>query len=337
MEADTTVTSVEELLRTLKEALGMKRIPKNSDLPLYFFYCYKLAHPNPAKGGTLRASFKPLRVSKTTPSTRVIKEVLGLHTKDYDKYFRAFCEFSFSGGWNWKSGRMRDLKAWTPLAHSVFGPCSFDIPDAFLRRMKTGAGQKIVESPHPILLGDILHPQQWYFNSEKSPHRMYHLLQNLSKDDKRRLFAGCVDVDIASCFASIWWNELGGRDCELDNAWLLNPEHREELYRVLLSDPVLGLKDKEEAKEVRSKLFSDNSTFKVQWLKDLHTAILERVREEDTTCHELFTRHERRIIERLSQCGQVALWMHDGIIFRSCDEKALIQAAGPHILEIEKW
>lgn len=280
-------------------------------------------------------------MSKTGPQSMVMQRILQLKTRDYRPYEEAFVVWSFSGTWNKDHGRARELKRWTHAAHDLFGRCTFPIPDEFLIRLKQGGLARVVPSPHMIDIRGILHPQQWYHTTASSPHRHYHSLQNLSKPVRSVLFRGLIDVDIVSAHGSIWWHELGGKDSTASRAYLLDPEHTEYLLEDLMQ--TFDLKTPAEAKNKRSSLFNERAVVRgeevrsgVPWFDELHDEILSVIRAHRTSGHELFTRYERRIIERLSapDCGDVHHWIHDGALYRSVDETRIRQAAHPHRLQI---
>lgn len=346
------LTDTAGLLKATKAALGMSRVPKNPGIVLYFLHCWRssshptqqsnsstLRHPTqPGNSSTLRdpgdhpnsSTLRDGTQFLKAPCTTYLQGVLGVTIRHYKPYFDAFVVFDKNGDYNHLAGRMRTLKCWTPLADDLFSRCTFEIPVELHRTFyhSTEMAEHLQGTGRPF-----------YHSTATSPHRRYHDNQALPKEDKRVIYKGCTDVDIVSCFSSIWWHEMGGRDCLLPNAWLLNPEFKDDLLELIMT--TFGLESKEKAKVKRSTLFAErhrhSSGTGVEWWDNLHSHILEYVASQGTTCHELFTRHERRVIDRMVQAGAVALLMHDGIIFRQVDHVALRAAAGPHLLKIEQW
>ena len=162
------------------------------------------------------------------------------------------------------------------------------------------------------------------------------------------MFRGAFNVDIISCFTSIWWYDLQGYDCELENAELLHPEHKMRLLEVIKRD--FNVSDNVIAKRIRTKLTSSkrhaNEKTGVVWFDNLREHIIEKTLmwgehnlPEDIimTVHNVFTYLEWQIVERLLEAGEEALLIHDGIIFSELDKKKLIGKAWPHQIKIERW
>lgn len=316
----------------VKAVLCMQRKPRNLNLFWYFLWCYK--QTTSTIGGTLRS-----------PDTTVIKDNFGMKEPDYGPWFSKFCVWRFGGAYNFVNGKKRELKRWTPAAHSLFQkwqhlPIPFDVERLFYRETRD------VHHQLTYTIGGTL-ARPFYHNTSSSPNRWYHPLQNLTAEQKRAAFSGCINIDIVSCFTSIWWYELGGKDCGLERAWLLDPQHKDELYRLLMDD--FGLATVAEAKEKRTSLTSDYRNMHriatgVAWFDALHDRILEDTyrwaREMNLhrpTAHKVFTYLEWKIIEKLLDAGDEVLLMHDGIIFRDVDVPRLKAAAAPHKLKIERW
>jgi hypothetical protein len=187
-----------------------------------------------------------------------------------------------------------------------------------------------------------------YYHRTRNSYRWYHEAQNLTTVQKREVFRGHFNIDIVSCFPSIWWYDLQGYDCELQNAELLFPEHRLELLRIIKRD--FNIEDDKRAKQIRTKLTSSkrHKTEKtgVQWFDNLREHIIEKAKKWGEhnlpegiklTVHNVFTYLEAQIVERLLEAGEEALLMHDGIIFSELDRKKLHGKAWPHQVKIERW
>lgn len=358
------------ILTDVKAALRMQRRPRNLKLFWYFLHCYKQATTTSTIG---------ISLTGRAPNTVIIQQRLGITgAEDYMRWFTEFCTWKRGGAYNFVNGKQRELKRWTPAAHALFGKWShLPIPYEILRSLyretrdipsttssigislrgpeemrhmidtNTDIDEDVyVDEPSPpVGIGDFRRP--FYHNTSSSPNRWYHPLQSLTTAQKKAAFRGHVNVDIVSCFTSIWWFELGGKDCTLQNAWLLHPDHKAELYKLLMTD--FSLTSVEEAKALRVTLTSDYKNKHrvptgIQWFDDLHDQILSDSYKwahynnlQRPTVHKVFTYLEWKIIERMLTAGEEALLMHDGIIFKSVDLARLRKAAAPHKLSIERW
>lgn len=318
----------------VKAVLCMQRKPRGLNLFWYFLWCYKQTSSSTI-GSTLRS-----------PDTLIIQKNLGMKEPDYGPWFSKFCVWRFGGSYNYVNGKKRELKRWTAEACGLFGKWShlevpFNIERLFYRETRD-----ISSSLSTSTIGNTL-ARPFYHNTSSSPNRWYHPLQNLTVEQKKAAFSGCVNVDIVSCYTSIWWYEMGGKDCELPNAWLLSPHHKEEFYKLLMRD--FNLTDRAAAKTLRQTLTSDYRnghfyTSGVEWFDDLHRRILEDCYTYATvndltkpTAHKVFTWLEWCIIERMLEAGDEVLLMHDGIIFRELNIPRLREAAAPYKLDIERW
>ena len=312
----------------------MQRKPRGLNLFWYFLWCYKQTTTSTI-GNTLRS-----------PDTLIIQKNLGMKEPDYGPWFSKFCVWRFGGAYNYVNGKAREIKRWTDEAHALFGKWShlevpFEIERLFYRETRD-----VSSSLSTSTIGNTL-ARPFYHNTSSSPNRWYHPLQNLTTEQKKAAFSGCVNVDIVSCYTSIWWHELGGKDCNLSNAWLLDPQHKDELYRLLMKD--FGLATIAEAKEKRTSLTSDyrnrhRIATGVAWFDALHDRILEdtyrwarEMNLQRPTAHKVFTYLEWKIIERMLHTGDEVLLMHDGIIFKEVDINRMRDAASPHKLKIERW
>jgi hypothetical protein len=352
-----------QIKQDIKALLLMTRVPRSLDIFFYFLWCYRkqqtLLNAPVMKAASI-GKLQPHKNKKTTntasigwslrrkqiellaPSTEVIKNKLGVHTKDYDKYFDAFviwkCKTSSSF-----QGRARTINGWTSGAENLFNKyADLKIP-SYIERL---FHHQTRDTTNTASIGWSL-SKPFYYRTKKS-YRWYHPDQNISTAEKKKIFRGCFNIDIVSCFSSIWWHELGGYDCELENAQWLNPEHKDYFLSIIKRD--FHVYDDERAKRIRSKLFSKkrHHTEKtgVIWYDNLREHIIEKATSwgehnlpEDImlTVHNVFTYLEWQVVERCLQAGKEALLIHDGIIFSELDVKKAAYLASPHKLKVEKW
>jgi len=315
----------------VKAVLCMQRKPRGLSLFWYFLWCYK--SPTSTIGNTLRS-----------PDTLIIQKNLRMKEPDYGPWFSKFCVWRFGGAYNYVNGKKRELKRWTAEADLLFQKWQhltipFDVERLFYRQTRD-------VSPSLSTIGNTL-ARPFYHNTSSSPNRWYHPLQNLTTEQKKAAFSGCVNVDIVSCYTSIWWYEMGGKDCQLPHSMLLHPDHKEELYKLLMRD--FNLTGRAAAKTLRQTLTSDyknghHYSHGVEWFDDLHRRILEDCYTYATvnelgrpSAHKVFTWLEWCIIERMLEAGDEVLLMHDGIIFKECNIPRLRAAAAPYKLQIERW
>lgn len=327
----------------VKASLRMQRKPRHLKVFWYFMWCWKR---DQGKVNTTPTSttIDGTLTHWTTPRTVILKENLDMKDPDYAPWFDTFCVWRFGGAWNYVNGQVRQMKRWSDEADALFSKWShLEVPED-VECLFYPQTRPISHHLTTTIDGTL---RSFYHTTVRSPHRWYHPLQNIPSEQQRQIFKGCINVDIVSCYASIWWHELGGKDCDLDRAWLLNPQHKDEMYRILMRD--FNLKTTEEAKTVRTTLTSDYRNGHryetgVQWFDALHDRILEDVyrwaRENGMrhpTAHKVFTHFEQTVVQRMLTAGDEKLLMHDGVIFSDVDIKTLKDAAAPHIVKIEQW
>jgi hypothetical protein len=293
------------------------------------------------------------------PCTSILQQKLGLTNKKvYEPYFNAFIRFTNSS-WNSLSGRMRDGE-WTEAAHSFFGSfCKGVSIPLDLHRKFFFATE---DFPNITRITDTMDNnlrekpvwEKWcrpfYHSTVRSPHRRYHYLQSLKTEEKKTLFKGCINVDIVSCFQSLWWHELGGKDCTLPFAYLLNPLLKADLHSKIANDFCIEVE--EDIKTMRQMLCSDYrngypTSSGHAWFDILRQGVQSDCLKfglltmgwkfEETNCHRVFTHLEGIVIERMRTVGDEALLMHDGVIYWKTDVDELKKAAHPHLLKVEQW
>ena len=349
----------EELRNTIKLALGLKRLPREAGVNvfLYLTLLYRndhrkqfrelldtmlseLTEDREAIDRSLRAEEDREAIDRSLapavrPCTTFLQEKLGVCTRHYKPYLDAFCMLNSEWQYKGDNPRARELIAWTPKAHEHLADWSERIPVEWEKAFWTRLGFRVsTENLGP--LAQQLQP--FYLSTPRSPNRNYHILQTVSREQKKLLFRGAIDCDIRACFSSIFWWELGGKDCEW--AQIMDPSSTELMDRIRES---FGCDDKG-AKKLRSSLFMEYpnnyeySTGHV-WFDELHHRILGHVRSihPGVRMHVVYTQYERLIREKMAFCGNVQLDMHDGLIYSYCDQEAAIKAVYPHQLKWEQW
>lgn len=334
----------------VKASLRMQRKPRHLKVFWYFLWCWKRDQGKIYNPATKATTIDGRLTHMTTPRTVILKDNLKMIEPDYAPWFDTFCVWRLGGAWNYVNGQVRQMKRWSDEADALFSKWShlkvpYDIEMLFYPSAR-GTTHHLTTT----IDGRLTHEgsvRPFYNNTVNSPHRWYHPLQNMPSELQRQIFKGCVNTDIVSCYASIWWHELGGKDCDLERAWLLNPMHKDEMYRILMRD--FNLSTTEEAKTLRTTLTSDyrnghRYTSGVEWFDALHDRILEDVYRwakdngmRHPTAHKVFTHFEATIVQRMVTAGDEVLLMHDGVVFSDVDVQALKDAAAPHIIKIEQW
>ena len=173
-----------------------------------------------------------------------------------------------------------------------------------------------------------------YHQTDKSP-RYYIWLQNISRENKRDIYNGCIDFDIAACHPTIFWKEvLKGHST---NPYMTTMIEEPEIFLQHLIDnkihnrlyPHITVEDERAAaKNCRSRLFNlrpDGHHRKsgVVWYDNLQDFIINEMSSmgiDDP--HKFFCRHERKIVEvAIDVIGKdhVALLMHDGMICKDIE------------------
>ena len=349
------------LLRAqVKEALGMARLPKDLTTAYYFLHCYRASHrqrDTTAIDNNLARRWE--RDWEQVPCTTVLQNKLDLtNPKVYRPYFDAFIHFT-NDCWNSLSGRMRTGE-WNDAAHELFGRKWVDvvIPLDLLRKFFFATEDyPAIDRIRTAIDNNLALPavakwcRPFYHSTKLSPHRRYHYLQDLKTEAKRILFRGCINMDIVSCFQSLWWHELGGKaysECT-PNGWLLDPARKEKLHKKIAED--FGLDDPVDIKKMRQQLFSNYKnnhfissghvwydTIRLKVVSDCERFACEVMGwEYPTSCHRVFTYLEGVVIERVRSVGDEALLMHDGVIYWRVDVEKLREAALPHLVKVEQW
>lgn len=162
-----------------------------------------------------------------------------------------------------------------------------------------------------------------YYNTAKSK-RLYHWMQNIPKAQKKKIFKGCVDLDLVSAFSNMFLQRVV-KARKLHPAFLQMVQEPKAFLKRIEDENVwtfemkVGIAEKS-AKAMRSRLFSSISVPRigVQWYDDLMLWIRRIFIEEGiSNPHLFFTGIEREImIEaiRLIGADKVKLLMHDGLI-----------------------
>jgi len=202
------------------------------------------------------------------------------------------------------------------------------------------------------LIGD-LYPgadTTMYHQTDKSP-RYYIWMQNLSKEDKKEVYSGCVDFDITACHPTIFYKEvLKGMT---SNAYMKTMIEEPEVFIQHLIDskiynrlyPHITVGDERAAaKDARSRLFNlrpdgHHRLSGVHWYDDLQAYIIKEIDKMSiSNPHQFFCNQERKIVEQaIAHVGaeRVVLLMHDGVILKDvayigslCSELGFITGYG---------
>lgn len=256
-------------------------------------------------------------------------------------------EWKYLGWYNYSSGKQREVKHFLPDAVKFFEEVKasgFEVPQDILRKFYHMTLD--CESSH--LTGIVGGGRRFYHSTSSSPFRWYHPLQQTKKEEQPKVFKGCTNIDIQSCFLSIYWHEMGGKDLSGPTFhYLLNPLFKDDLHKKIEGDFPHS-----DAKVLRNNLTQCNKNGHitltgVQWYDDLHHFVVGHARQwgreilgwdyDECTPHLLFTFLELKLINKLIGCGTPVLRMHDGIIFKDVDIQSLKERAYPHLVKIERW
>ena len=259
----------------------------------------------------------------------------------------------FANGWySYSSGRQREVKRYLPAAIQFFEEVrasGFEVPEDIRRKFYPDSLD--CEMSHLVGRGRREERRSYYHSTTSSPFRWYHPLQQTKKEVQPQVFKGCTNIDVTSCFLSLYWHDMGGKDLTgPEYHWLLNPHFKNELDQKIMID--LKCENIKAAKDMRNNLTQCNTNGHVtmtgvQWYDDLHHFVVDNSRQwgkevlrwdyDERTQHKLFTFLELRLINRLIGCGTPVLRMHDGIIFKDVDIQSLKQRAAPHLVKVERW
>ena len=169
-----------------------------------------------------------------------------------------------------------------------------------------------------------------YTKTEKS-ERYYIWLQNLKREDKKELYAGCSDLDITSAFPNIFWQEICGLSSDNtemslminDPEAFLNKCIDDDVFNKIYAYKGVTINDRDTAKRARSRLFHPPESGRprksgVKWYDDLQTYIISKLKTAGVTdAHLYFTSREQKIVNiAMKVIGEehVVLRMHDGFI-----------------------
>lgn len=314
--------------KELKQLVG-KALGTRSPRTLNIFYAFYRAYTSSMK----RQEQDTISNTLTAwLSTKTLQQKFGLNQNSYKKYFEAFVAEMSEG---YVSGyQSRIITRWTDNWMELMEAVGTDLrlPSEFYRKfydktvdmtdVQREAIRKLMNKTSNKTISNTLRESLdmgFFYSTDDSPFRIYNALQNISKTERRQLFAGNYDVDIESCFSAIAWNILDMKNCDLDYAYLLNPAFKLTLREKIMKELDCDLT---KAKSVVQYLFTNRTdcTMNISWLNRLHREINDRVRAQfnDTinTHHKFFTYHEQQIIEKYvaEQGLVVVLPIHDGFI-----------------------
>jgi hypothetical protein len=257
-------------------------------------------------------------------------------------------EWKYVGWYNYSSGKQREVKRYLPAAIQFFEEVrasGFEVPEDIRRKFY----HSTVDCETYHLAGMVVGGRRsFYHSTSSSPFRLYHPLQQTKKEVQPQVFKGCTNIDITSCFLSLYWHDMGGEVLSgPDYYYLLNPLLKDDLHKKIAESFGEG-----DAKSLRNNLTQTNKNGHitmtgVQWYDDLHHFVVGHARQwgrevlgwdyDECTPHKLFTFLELRLINRLIGCGTPVLRMHDGIIFKDVDIQSLKERAAPHLVKVERW
>lgn len=259
----------------------------------------------------------------------------------------AVVEWKYLGWYNYSSGKQREVKRFLPEAVQFFEQVKssgFEVPEDIRRKFY----HNTLGFETDNLTGIVGGGRRFYHSTSSSPFRWYHPLQQTKKEEQPKVFKGCTNIDIQSCFLSLYWHDMGGKDLSgPEFHYLLNPLLKDDLHKKISESFGEG-----DAKSLRNNLTQCNKNGHititgVQWYDDLHLFVVGHARQwgrdvlgwdyDECTPHKLFTFLELRLINRLIGCGTPVLRMHDGIIFKDVDIQSLKERAAPHLVKVERW
>ena len=286
----------------------MTRVPRNLGAIWCFYYAWKVGHGAYVPDARLRTLGFDLE-ARNTYFNDLVKEFNTTHTEPSPIETISGILRNYIPGY-----RCRVIRHWTPAAQVLFNKfteCNVSIPKSHWERL----GDK-VETVSTDLI-PYLHAGNttYYRNTQNSPFRLYHELQNLRKEERNSLFSGCLDLDIVSCFGSIWWHELDGQGTGLE---LLNPQNS-HMLKCQLACWFPG-RSEQQLKCKRSTLFSGRLTYPPKSAFDaLQARVAEHVSDftGDKFCnhHKLYTQVESGLMNRIYAIAPPILKIHDGAIF----------------------
>jgi hypothetical protein len=309
---------------------------------MYWYHCYCEMYNLMGRGREEREDIHIPRPNLSRFCDRFT--ISGRDTKAIDN---VVVEWKYVGWYNYSSGKQREVKRFLPPAIQFFEEVrssGFEIPEDILRKFYHSTLD--CETIHLMGMG-VGGSRRFYHSTSSSPFRLYHPLQQTKKEDQPQVFKGCTNIDITSCFLSLYWYDMGGKDLNgPEYYYLLNPNLKDDLHKKI-AESFEG-----DVKSFRNNLTQTNKNGHitmtgVKWYDDLHHFVVGHARQwgrevlgwdyDECTPHKLFTFLELRLINRLIGCGTLVLRMHDGIIFKDVDIQALKERATPYLVKVEKW
>lgn len=311
----------DEVKNLVKSILGMSKRPRNLGAIWCFFNAWNVGKGSYVPYNRLRELgfdhshrdfyFNTFVKTFKQTDTNPIESIRGILSNDYTPGYRC-----------------RIIESWKPVAQQLFDKfveLNVTIPKSHWEKCRN----KVEDVSKDLL--PYLQPGHvtYYRNTSGSPFRLYHEVQNVKKEERNKMFSGCLDLDIVSCFGSIWWHDLEGKRLNLE---LLNPENSDAL-KTQLREWFPGKSDKQ-IKEKRSTLFSGRLTYPPKTPFDyLQKTIEEHVSDwtgnKYINHHKLYTQREQGLMNRIYATTQPILKIHDGAILNP-DTKIDSDILSPH-------
>jgi len=250
---------------------------------------------------------------------------MGIHRTVYQRVFSYALEFA-NEEWEWVKGKCRTIKRWTTGFKKLLDDArDLPVPENLVKSYAHSITPLENYEALKQYVGDLL--QDYYNSTTASPFRLYNALQALRKAERDLLFKGCTEYDLKSAFTTVAFYQLGMKDCDLEMAWALHPEHKDVLIDRIKRDFKC---DDAAAKKYRCYLTAKKENFfGVKWFDKLHLEIETRVKAQYTsvehngktvkinTPHKYFTYHEQQIMSLLKEQCDTVLSIHDGLISKT--------------------
>jgi hypothetical protein len=147
------------------------------------------------------------------PSLKRFCDRFTINRRDTKAIDDVVVEWKYVGWYNYSSGRQREVKRYLPAAIQFFEEVrasGFEVPEDIRRKFYPDSLD--CEMSHLVGRGRREERRSYYHSTTSSPFRWYHPLQQTKKEVQPQVFKGCTNIDVTSCFLSLYWYEMGGKD-----------------------------------------------------------------------------------------------------------------------------
>lgn len=309
-----------ELKRKIKELYDLETTPKNLKVYYYFYWIYTNKKYDEKYFNTdwsQRLGLKRIDFTK-------ILDRLCCRTDNDIMFNKCKTIFMWLPGAEQLAKTMKpyigvDSRGYTGTLSTLYNQCLTELfADTKAKRAKTKLERADQRGYTGTLMTHTINDIQ-FWNSSDNCNRWINEETAMPKNESNDKHKGEFYIDLESAFLQIWWNEMGGRDCEHPKAWLLHPSHKDDLVKQLGSKSHKCMLTADPGKYEGIRY---DNPFKNDWALELRNIIRENAKtyckdiigdSSDRGLHWIFTYVERQIAEQLMIDFDGTALHHDGI------------------------